>query len=272
MKIADFLMDPQPEYGEQKIRGKEQKAHPVGKLALDLTYLEAPVPEPKQAEDTHFALGRRYPITDLVQVKTAAAYFEEYANRFELEERREFAYNLCKRAFELHHPDVLGDKARTYGGEPIDDLDQAKVAFEERRPYAERAGHLHLFNQVVEKLAFMDPRTRLAALINMDKVAGVTEHYGPLFHDPYKQLLQKVGEGYFSEDRGGIYVSANNLTFLAKAGQKEIRDVFSDEIASRMLKDPIGTYKNLPDEQKTLMARLAERVSGTGDYEAGHGG
>lgn len=231
--------------------------------AMDLSDSNAPVPDPVQSPDTHFALAGRYPISDMTQVKAASDYFEDYASRFHPAERREYAYNLCKRASELGVPEFVGEQARMYGGELSGDLENAKMAFHSRQQFLVKEEHQELLDKVAEKLPYLGPAQRLQALEALDKVAGLERLYDRILPDPYLCLHEKwASHQPFSEELDGEIILESELVHLAKAGKQHLCKVFSDEVVEKLRNNPVATYRGLPREQKKMMLRMAKALAG----------
>jgi len=243
---------------------------PVTKQAmtLDLTNKEAPSLPGVKLADTHFALGTHYPITAPTQVKMACAYFEEHVNAFPPEHRREFAYNLCKRASELGFPEWLGESARIYGGEPTEDLDTIKRAFHSRQEYLpwdddeKRERGLALLDKLEPKLAYITPSQRVDALTTFDRAFGLDRLYSQgHLEDPHRALTQKWAEApTFSEVVDGLTVLEDDLVHLATK-RPTLKEHFSDEIVEKMQVNPVATFKSLPAPLKVLMARCAKSMT-----------
>ena len=277
-------MRKKPEEGEKKadLAGSRPMAYsplpkakkpmdiPVLKQAhLDLTGKEAPEAPGVKLADTHFALGTRYPITAPSQVKLACEYFEEHAAAFPPLERREFAYNLCKRASELGFSEWLGETARTYGGEPTQDLDTIKRAFHARQeflPIADEAAYdrgLRMLDMLEPKLAHLSPAQRVTALETIDAAYGLDRLYSRgLLQDPHAALTEKWAEpATFSEVVDGITVLEDDLLHLATK-REFLKENFSEEVVDKMQKSPVATFKGLSGPLKTLMARCAKAAAG----------
>lgn len=264
MKLADLTgTSPMP---LQSMVKKPSGMHPQAKHAFDLTNMEAPTYAPSRAEDTHFALQGRYPITDLVQVKEACAYFEDNYRAFHYEDRKEYAHNLCKRAAELGYDPWVPEKVKEYGGPVTATLEQVKEAFFLRQQFVRDDDRLEdVLNKVAEKLPYMTEVGRLQALQAFDKVASLERFYDVQLPDPYIALSQKwAAPAPFSEQLGAEIIREEELRFLASSGVKQLRDTFSDELVNRFLVNPVSTYKSLPKEQRVLMGRLAKAWEGSG--------
>jgi hypothetical protein len=235
---------------------------------LDLTHLEAPPGPHTKVAETHYALGGRYPITALPQVKEAMRYFEEECSRFSPEDRREFAYNLTKRAEEMGCAHELGKKAALYGGEYTEDLEEVKFAFFRRQEMLRNEEHQALLDKVAEKLPYMTTGQRIEALCALDKMAGLEGKYNGHFPDPYASLLKTAREKkaacQFSEHVGTEMILESELEELAHRGKSALDSHFSDDWVLRFRSNPTETFKGLPKEQKALVTRLAKNVGSSG--------
>jgi len=238
------------------------------KKAMDLTNLQAPSPEPVKIADTHYALGDRYPITHLPQVKMAAAYFEEHWKAFPPDDRREYALNLVKRAEELGALHLVGKKADLYGGELTEDPNHIKHAFSLREEFVRQEEHQEVFQKTASLVYNLPSSAALRALHAIDKVAGLSRLYDRFIPDPYASLLvpasEKRASNQFSEQVGIETILEMELEDLARRGFESMRHYFKDDIVYAMRENPVKTFKSLSPDQKKLVVRLAKNIGSTG--------
>lgn len=238
------------------------------KKAMDLTHLRAEEPVPIKLADTHYAIGNRYPLTSLPQVKMAASYFEEHWRAFSPDDRREFAYNLVKRAEDLGALHEIGPKADLYGGELTQDRDRIKHAFALREEFVRQEEDKQAFDKVASVTYNLPPTVALKALDSLDKLAGLSRLYDRFLPDPYASLLvpasEKRASNQFSEQVGTETILEIELEDLARRGFESIRHYFKDDVAFKMRENPVDTFKKLSPDQKKLMTRLAKNIGSTG--------
>lgn len=223
-------------------------------------------------EATHYAVGQRYyPLDSYTQVQKAAAYFERNVDQFDLEQRREFAQNLVKRASVMGI--APGDAALQYGGEGC--ADSVKVAFSMRRPFLTGVP-LELLNQLEKNAAAQatgqftpDDKEILAlALYEFDKHAQLDHLYGQAFEDPYAAVFAtaKVAEND-SWTEGNDYVTKEQIENYAVTATDTIRADYDDDFLKEFKKDPWAIFSSLPLAQKKRMARAASDNSPTGMHD-----
>lgn len=132
-------------------KGKNFDKLPQGKVQVmdsrvEVTGQRAPdsITE-KKASSYALPAIEKYPLDSYAQVKTASAYFDEFAVRFDDADRKEFATNLVKRASALGID--VSDAARYHA----DPEEAVKLAFE--RPWSEVIGNDYVDECQLECLA-----------------------------------------------------------------------------------------------------------------------
>lgn len=206
----------------------------------------------------------RYPIDDYLQVKTAAAYFDEHGDKFDLPTRREYAANLYKVA---HLMGVeLPESVVRYGAPTYASSGHCKLAWEARKEFVTDPTKL----AVLEKCASERLETKLnpdefACLLHaFDKLAGLERLYGKYINDPWTSILGEVKQAEFSEQIGIDTITETDLKHLAEKDPGAVKKMFNDEIADGFRENPVTVYKGLPDEQRALLGRLARTVRSGG--------
>ena len=245
---------------------EKKNLHPV----VDVTNQEPPkIVSEKKASMFAVPSQKKYPLDSYAQVKMASAYFDEHAKQMPPEVRREFAYNLVKRADEMSFH--LNDFVKKYGGVGFAPPVEIKVALDARRL---EVGHsedaLQLLGEV-EKVARyrlwkeagvvrqFEPEEIVALLSEFDKVAGITHLYDRSIPDPYFSVygFDKTAEADWSEVVGNETVTEADLKRLARIGAFSVKTTFGAGFQEEFLKDPIGIFKSLPLDQKKMMMRMA---------------
>ncbi len=252
---------------------KKQPDKPVVKTAnlqphVEVSQLEAPIVVHRKV--AHFyALGDKYPLDDYRQVKTAAAYFDEYSPQFTPEERREFCTNLVKRAESMEIP--LSDTVRKYGSDSFAPHEEVKVAFNARRTLLDDQVQIGVLNQLERICCEMykeaspykdnvDPETACTALSEFDKQNGLHFLYDRDVPDPFYSVFgfqKEASDEDYSWLEANDYVTGNQLIELAKSF-KSIRGNFGEDFAKEFQKDPVGVFKSMPTPQKKVLARMAQ--------------
>lgn len=115
--------------------------------------------------------------------------------------------------------------------------------------------------------AAMAPDDVVEAMYLLDEQAGLTLRYGGRVPDPVLSVYGTEKAAEFSWLQGGDYVTERMLksysgsTAFSTAGGQ----VFTDEVCARFRRDPIGTFKGMPSEQKKIMSRLASQSRDSND-------
>lgn len=247
---------------------------------VDITGLAAPTVI-KEAVYQHFALGDRYPIDSYGQVKQAEAYFDEHAHLFALPDRRNFAVSLVKRANDLGinvEGRALDYAGFRYGPHVMAELQKRANNFDD--PAASE-----VFTDLQEKVASgMSPHIAVVAIAQADQALHLEPAYGrPVvgFRDPFAAVYGvKVAADQvtglddaaraeyptearsFSWNEGSDYVTEDMLYHIAESHLPSLDDMFGAGFGKDFGKDPVGTFKSLPDPQKHAIARLASDNSG----------
>lgn len=237
----------------------EKTLHPH----IDVTGHDAkPVMQKKAAH--LFALRDRYPLDNLVQVKRAAAYFEEYGGRMAPADRHEYCTNMVKRA------DALGievsDEARKYGSTEYAPAEEVKVAMDIRRSLAqENEKMLDMLDGLMSKQASVPPEVFCETLGMIDSSFGLNHHYDRYVPDPYWSTFGFQKQAEFVETIDNETINEGQLKTFVANGAKARLDLtgpFSEDMADEFIKDPVGIFKSMPREQKLIIMRLASAAAG----------
>lgn len=208
-----------------------------------------------------YALGDKFPLDNLLQIKAAAVYFDEHGRRFSPEDRRNYCSALVKRAAPLGLP--LGDDVRKYGSATYAPMAEIKVAHDLRRTLVP-AGSMEraVLDALFEKRAELDPELFCAALAQFDAAAGLDFHYDRAVPDPFYSTFgtEKRAE-QFSEIIGNEMVAEEDLRRLARIGGSAVKSTFNEDFLEEFQKDPVGIFKSLPRDQKLMLMRMANDSS-----------
>lgn len=217
---------------------------------------------------------QKYPIDTHVQMKTASAYFEQYAKHMSPAVRREFAFNFMKQADALDIM-VSNDGLRKYGSAGFAPETEIKAAFDARRlEVMHNTDALELLG-AVEKVArtriwkeagdiqHFAPEEICALVEEFDKVAGLNHRYDKDIPDPYYSIygFEKTAEddeAAWSDQIGNDYVTSADLKRLAQIGAWGVKTTFGADFQEEFLKDPVGMYKSLPRTQRKMLIRMAD--------------
>ena len=242
------------------VTGEQPKKNPQSgalKPHIDVSNKEPPtLVTEKEAEYWALPSHSRYPLDNLVQVKTAAVYFDENCKFFYPKHRREYCVNLVKRAsmlgIELSH-DIHKYGSATYAHEA-----EFSVAIEGRRLMLDEDG-----SAILSKLAAcrfsLSPDDFALALGEFDKVAGIDHHYDRDVPDPYYSTfgIQKTADSDETIVIGNDIMSDAQLKDWGKKGFMQMKTTFGEELAAEFKKDPRGIFDSLPVDQKKIIIRMA---------------
>jgi hypothetical protein len=245
---------------------------------IDITGLGAPVAT-KEATYENFCLPSQYPIDSYGQVKQAEAYFNEHWGAFDLPERRTYALNLVDRANELGVKvagRVLDYAGRRVGLHLRSELQKRAMTYE---------GHPQggVYEELKAKIASISPEDMVGLLDVADGITGAKQAYDrPVvgFRDPFASVfgvkvakeqitghddaavaVDPEAENEYAWNLGSDYVTGDQLRAMSNRNE-ELDGVLGEGFSAEFTKDPVGTFKALPDPQKHVLARLASDNSG----------
>jgi hypothetical protein len=203
----------------------------------------------------------RYPLDSYTQVKTACAYFEENAQAFDLDMRREFAVNLVKRASDLGI--AAPEAALRYGSKVAADPTDLAIAFDGRRGVIEERFHPALAS-VKEAASSLPPEATALLLREFDQQVGIAHLYGQEILDPYLSAFAKVAEegGTLKKSPegsllvGNDYLSIGDLKRFVSGNRPALVAMYGDETATKFQKDPVGAFNTFPKVQQRVLIRM----------------
>lgn len=139
-------------------------------------------------EDRRFALGSRYPLDSLVEIKTASAYFDENWRDFAPADRRTYAVALVKRASEIGLE--VSARARNYAAEDYADVEHLKLARDVRANLLSDE-HRVVLNRVFEKSASLAADEFALVLEQFDHHTGLSARYDSWVPDAYASTFRE---------------------------------------------------------------------------------
>lgn len=138
--------------------------------------------------ERRFALGSRYPIDSLVEVKTATAYFDENWRDFAPADRREYACALVKRADEIGLN--VSSRARNYAAPDYADVEHLKIARDIRATLLSEENRA-LLNRVFEKCASLEAGEFALVLEQFDHHTGLSARYDAWVPDAFASTFRE---------------------------------------------------------------------------------
>lgn len=253
--VNDTSLTKLPQLGKPPF--KEIATLKTGSLGrwLDVSKLESGVVHKVASE--RFCLGRpsRYPIDGLDQIKRAGEYFEEHYRKFEAPVRREYAFNLMKRASEVMEP--MPELVAHYGSTTYGQPGQVEMTWASRRSYTPetKLASLDLLRSAALHTR-LDPDSFAAVVHAFDKTAGLVRHYDRVLLDPWQSVLG-VKVASFQETIGVDHISEDDVLHMAHtpAGNAFMSRLFSKEVVEKFRKDPIGTFKGWTERERQMVGR-----------------
>lgn len=250
--------DPPDDNLEDPVTGKQPEKNPqAGELKphVDVSAKEPPkLVTEKKAEYWAMPSIGRYPIDTYPQVKTAEAYFDEHRGQFQPEHRREFCFNLVKRAAMLGIE--LGDDIEKYGSATYAPPAEFRAGIEGRKALVDDEDRA-LLDKIAQMQSMLAPDDFAMVLHEFDKTAGLDYMYGSDITDAYYSTFGKVAEATDTVVIGNDIMTDHELKEFAKKDFRIIRDTFGDDMATEFKKDPRGIFDSLPVDQKKMIIRMA---------------
>lgn len=256
----------------EKAPEKTPQVKLVMKPSVDVTSHEPPtVITEKQASRYALPSLKMYPLDGIDHIEKAAAYFNEWHGSMEPRDRREFAYNLVKRASEVRRP--LSQVALDYGGEGYAKEAQLIAAVDQRAlllmPHADQGTDdlrkeasvhcLGLYKELFDTRATLTPEVYAASMAEIDKLAGLDEFYGVELEDPWLATFSKVAEDADPQDAvviGNEYMTVRALEDFASSKPTVIESRFGDDFRKEFQADPKAIFDSLPVDQKKVIMRM----------------
>ena len=219
---------------------------------------DKPVYEKKASKH---ALGDRDPLDTLIQIKQAAAYFDEFGVRMPPVDRHNYCVNMVKAAEAVGVP--VSEEARKYGAERYAPAEEMKVAMDVRKRALLDEQHHRMLDGLFEKRATMSPDLFCQALEHFDHMTGLHHYYDQYVPDPYWSTYGVEKRAEFLETIGNDTVTEQQLHDLVRVGGSSgsaiqlLNKSFGHEFTEELRKDPVGIFKSMPRDQKIYLMRLA---------------
>jgi hypothetical protein len=199
------------------------------------------------------ALDGRYSLDSYSDVQNAVRFFSDSWTELEPAERHEFSVKTANRAEELgiEVPEMM----LRYGGTEYSPDVEAHLA--NRR--AVNPENKALWDSFSEKRASIDPEQFADLLAQADKAAGLDYEWGGAVFDPYyatfgsRSETEKVAWAWASAD--GETLSEEGLRAISA---EKLGEIFDSSVVSAFTSDPTTIFDSMPDEQKKIIANLAQ--------------
>jgi len=239
-----------------KIAGRQEPTISVDPV-VEIDMLK---PEKEKSKRADYCLPEqeKYPISSHRQIEEAAAYFEKHANRFEPKTRRRYCKNLEKRASEVGIE--LSDVIRQYASNTPAEAGHVREQISRRM---EKSGSDKLsaaYSILLKRAGTMTAPQFASTLEELDKTAGLDAQWDSGINDPWLSVfaLQKTATYSFSDTEG--YITEVDLKKLGEEWKVLLKRAFDDDFVDTFAKDPVGTFKALPLDQKKVVIKFAKVI------------
>ena len=217
---------------------------------------------PREREEISYALGNRYPLGSVGEIKAADRYFVEHAHRFSPEDRHQYAYNVDRAAADAGLS--VSEELSKAAGVDWNPAVQAHILVR-RHILAEREAPLP-HSLTLEKLAShvgTVPAPELAAaLTHFDRQTGLDRSWGEEIFDPYESVLVKVAAKKDHQRSWVVHeddsVSDEDLT-RATANARTMQTIASllgYDFSEKFQKDSLAAFQSQPPRIRALLARI----------------
>lgn len=201
-------------------------------------------------------LDNQYPVDTYDQVKLAVDYFSENWREFEPQDRREYCVKLAERMQDLalSVPENIGRYASPGYAHDLD------MHIDYRKSQADEVYH-DAYDTLLEKKASVSPEHFAEVLSDLDELSGLNHRWDSKISDPYYATfgpsLDKLANIGWCYNANGLFINEDKLYNAANNKQELIRRQFGHEFADKFLKNPVETFKDLPERLKMILARIA---------------
>lgn len=241
--------------GDLEVNYKETVWPKVANI-VDVSGKSAPTIFVKQASE-RTALAGRYSLDSYADVQKAVEFFEQNWPEMVPEDRHEYSVKTAARAEELGIvvPELMARYGSTGYAPDVDAHLANRLAVCEPE-------YQEVYDALREKRASVEP-TRFAELLaEADEVSGLRWVWGGEVSDPYLSTFggeteKEASAAWDWQGSLGDRVTADQLHKLARNGRGIMKKMFSHTIVDAFQKDPIAIFESMPNEQKVLMARMA---------------
>ena len=150
----------------------------------------------------------------------------------------------------------LPEKIAAYAGDSLSPDFPAAIRVRRHRVTEEMAEEYDRLEKVAQ---FLVPDLVVDALYQLDEAAGLLLKHGETLPDPVRSVFSMPKEAAWSWTHGDILVNEHQLGDFAMRNslEKKMEAIFTEELAMKFRKDPVGTFKAMPVGQKMIVARMA---------------
>lgn len=175
------------------------------------------------------------------------------------QERRAVALDLVKEASTA--PIQVPPEIYRYSGPGLSPKFAAHM--QTRRAYCADEECAAGYDFLSKTASLFPPENVLDALYALDEVAHLRwaggDRYSEKLADPVLAVYERVKEAAYVWTDGAEHVTEHDLVMfrVSADARTHFTNTFTDALWERFDRDPVGTFKGLPREQKILLSRLA---------------
>lgn len=218
----------------------------------------------KEKKASFYALPgmEKYPIDSYADVERAVDYFNKYGKVFAPIHRREYCFNLEKRASALGIS--TSPTIRKYGAASYAPQADLTAALDIRKNHIRDESQLATLQKLANSQPTISPDIFAEALSEFDKTAGLNYLYDSDVLDPYFSTYGvKEAEDNITHVIGNDIVSNDQLVNLSKTPCEGMHKMFGHDFHKEFKEDPIAIFKSLPTDQKKVVMRMAMDIIGS---------
>jgi hypothetical protein len=213
-----------------------------------------------------------YPIETVEQIKTAAAYFDKYIDKFHPSERITIAGSMEKQASALN-VSINSDWMHNYSRKSPSYSPEFDLHMKMRKEAS--MGKKIGFNgkvinaaELLDKISSLKGHIKPDEMINLiddfDKKAGLVSNYDKNIRDPFFTVHgssinprfdhQKIASNMYADQ---LEIAAHKDNFISKLASS-----YGKDFADGFKQDPINVYESMPTPDKQNIVDMAREANG----------
>jgi hypothetical protein len=205
----------------------------------------------------NYALNNRYPLNTKEDVQKASTYFDKFASQLSVDERHEFASNVCDKARSLCTP-VTSSLLNKYACRQYGNLVDSQLVLRESCIH-EDSKLSGAFRKLASKRSEIKEADIFAkALYELDKQAGLTKYYDRGIADPFlttTNSIEKKAEYVYTDE--GNYITESKLTSIINDKAILIEKYLGKTLIDGLKSEGYSAFEALPKDAKDIIVRIA---------------
>jgi len=217
---------------------------------------------------------RLYPIETAEQVKTAAAYFDKYLDKFHPAERVAIADSMEKRASELgmfiDNPWVYNysRKGSTYSPDFDLHMKMRKEACMGKKieHNGKEINAVELLDKVASLKDRVKPKEMIDLLHDFDKKACVTADYDRKMRDPFFTVYGSSSKPLYDHEKlvSDVYAKQLESAVLNEGFINKMAESYGSDFVDGFKQDPVNVYQSMPTPDKQNILNIVRESSDVG--------